>query len=304
MMKTKQTSYDEKKHYNDVYQMLTEAFPMTGAYVQWMPPRWEYMHYHPNLNRSELSKIGIWTEDDRIVGVATYEDNLGDAYLATLPTHRNLRNEMVQYAQQHLHKKQKNGDGYLRIFCSDCDNELEAILKENNFKKDCTFLEYRGVTQWDTRCEIPSIDLPSGYRLKSLQVDNDLQKIDRVLWRGFNHPGEPPLDGLNDRKLMQSTPNYDLSLNFVVENPKGEFVSYSGVWLVPTKKSAYIEPVATDPDYRRMGLGQAAVLACIHECKKRGMDRVIVESAQPFYVAMGFNKIFSIFPWTKHIKLD
>jgi len=206
-MKTQQIPYDEKKHYDGVYQMLTEAFPMTGPYVQWMPPRWEYMHYHPNLTRAELSKIGIWIEDDRIVGVTTYEDNLGDAYVATLPTHRWLLEEMVQYAQRTLYKKQHNGNGSLRIFCSDCDQELETILKKNNFKMD------------------------------------------------------------------------------------------------PTKKSAYIEPVATDPDYRRMGLAKAAVLACIRECKERGMERVIVESAQPFYVSMGFKKIFSMFPWTKHIAL-
>lgn len=30
--------------------------------------------------------------------------------------------------------------------------------------------------------------------------------------------------------------------------------------MAPENKVAYVEPVATDPDYRRMGLGKAAVL--------------------------------------------
>lgn len=52
----------------------------------------------------------------------------------------------------------------------------------------------------------PPIDLPPGFRLKSLAEDNDLQKIHRVLHRGFNHPGEPPPEGLAGRQKMRSGP--------------------------------------------------------------------------------------------------
>ncbi len=49
----------------------------------------------------------------------------------------------------------------------------------------------------------PSIHLPEGFRLKSVAEENDLAKIDRVLWRGFNHPGEPPEDSIEGREKMQ-----------------------------------------------------------------------------------------------------
>ena len=62
----------------------------------------------------------------------------------------------------------------------------------------------------------------------------------------------------------------------MVEAMDGSFVSYSRIWLLPNHQSAHIEPVATDPDYRRLGLGKAAVMECIRRCALLGAKRVIV----------------------------
>jgi len=42
--------------------------------------------------------------------------------------------------------------------------------------------------------------------------------------------------------------------------PDGNYASFVGIWPVPESTACYIEPVATDPDYRRMGFGTAVVL--------------------------------------------
>lgn len=62
---------------------------------------------------------------------------------------------------------------------------------------------------------------------------------------------------------------------------------------------AYSEPVATDPDYRRMGLGQAAVLEGLRRCGEQGAIVAYVESTQAFYQSMGFQKIYSQSKWTR-----
>ena len=143
--------------------------------------------------------------------------------------------------------------------------------------------------------------MPKGYQLKSLADENNLLKIHRVLWRGFNHPGEPPADGLEDRRKMQSGPNFRKDLTIVVEGPTGEFVSFSGMWYEPTNKYAYVEPVATDPDYRRMGFGRAAVMEGIRRCALEEATVVYVGSDQEFYKAMGFTKVFNSNCWEKII---
>ena len=116
--------------------------------------------------------------------------------------------------------------------------------------------EDRGMLRYAIPAPFPPIRLPDGFRLQSLQEDNDLRKIDRVLWRGFNHPGEPPAGGEADRRKMQSVPRFRKDLNIVAVAPGGQFAAYAGLWFDPTNRLAYVEPVATDPDYRRLGLGK------------------------------------------------
>jgi hypothetical protein len=94
----------------------------------------------------------------------------------------------------------------------------------------------------------PSVSVPPGFKLKSLAEDNDLRKLSRVLWRGFDHGDEPPDDGIEDRSFMQSAPNYRKELNVVMEAPDGNLVSYCGIWYEPVHSIAYVEPVATDPE--------------------------------------------------------
>jgi len=119
----------------------------------------------------------------------------------------------------------------------------------------------------------PAIQLPEGFSLKSLAEENDLAKIDRVLWRGFNHPGEPPAGGEEDRRKMQSGPHFRKDLTMVAVAPGGEFVSYCGLWYEAVNRFAYVEPVATDPDYRRLGLARAALMEGIRHPPLCGIGR-------------------------------
>lgn len=85
----------------------------------------------------------------------------------------------------------------------------------------------------------------------------------------------------------------------MVEAPSGDLVSYCGIWYEAANRVAYVEPVATDPDYRRRGLGRAAVLEAIRRAKALGATRAIVISGQPFYRALGFRQVFVYYPWAK-----
>ncbi|MCJ7551114.1 MAG: GNAT family N-acetyltransferase, partial [Anaerolineae bacterium] len=149
----------------------------------------------------------------------------------------------------------------------------------------------------------PAIELPEGFRLKSLADDNDLVKINRVLWRGFNHEGEPPEgdEDLEGRRKMQSGPNFRHDLTIVVEAPDGNFVSFCGMWYENVNRIAYVEPVATDPDYRRMGLGKAAVWEGIRRCGAEGATVAYVGSDQKFYHAIGFRTLHYRNCWTKNL---
>jgi predicted N-acetyltransferase YhbS len=61
-----------------------------------------------------------------------------------------------------------------------------------------------------------------------------------------------------------------------------------------------VEPVATDPDYSRLGLGKAAVLEGIRRCADLGAKEAFVGSDQLFYQAIGFRKVFNTACWVKY----
>jgi predicted N-acetyltransferase YhbS len=71
------------------------------------------------------------------------------------------------------------------------------------------------------------------------------------------------------------------------------------MWHDEHNRIAYIEPVATDPDYRRIGLGRAAALEGMRRRSALGADLAFVGSDQPFYTAIGFARVFTANCWVK-----
>ena len=268
----------------------------------WLQPVWEYAYTHPLFDEASVPRIGMWEDAGAIVGVTLYELRLGEAFFQTHPICAYLKPEMLAYAEQHLTGTTDEGRRYLRAYVSDSDTAFEHVVRSRGYEKEPA--SHRPMSQFAIPAPFPSIRLPDGFRLKSLADDNDLAKIDRVLWRGFNHPGEPPDDGIEGRRRMQSGPHFRKDLSIVVEAPSGAFVAFGGLWFDPVNRLGYVEPVATDPDYRRMGLGTAAVLEGARRCRALGATVAYVGSDKPFYLAMGFKKQFTLNCWIRHFPGD
>ncbi len=265
----------------------------------WLQPTWEYMHSHSFLDRQALPKIGIWEDgEEGIVAVVHYESRLGEAFFQVHRDYAYLKPDMLDYAEANLCGTDEAGKRFLRAYVNDFETEFEMVVRARGYEKDAPWT--RPMSRFIIPTPFPPIPLPEGFALKSLAEDCDWAKIHRVLWRGFNHEGEPPEDELEERKDMEAVPNYRRDLKIVAESPNGDFVSFSGTWYDAVNKLAYVEPVATDPDYRRMGLGRAAVWESIRRCGELGATVAFVGSAQPFYQAIGFEVLFRSNCWLKY----
>lgn len=263
----------------------------------WLQPVWEYAYTHPWFDEESVSQIGIWEDDGTMVAIALYELRLGEAFFQIHPDYGHLKPEMLTYAEQHLTALTEEGKRYLKAYVNDFDRPFEDVVRSRGYEREPR--SDRPMAQFVIPEPFPPIHLPEGFRLKSVAEENDLAKIDRVLWRGFNHPGEPPEDSIEGRKKMQSGPHFRQDLTMVVEAPNGAFVAFAGLWFDPVNEFGYVEPVATDPDYRRMGLGTAAVLEGIRRCGELGASVAYVGSERPFYRAMGFQKLYTSNCWIK-----
>jgi ribosomal protein S18 acetylase RimI-like enzyme len=257
------------------------------------------MHSHPNLDDGSLDRIGIWEDAGEIVAVVHYESCLGEVFTQTHPDYVWLKPETLAYAEDALHGIDGTDQRFVQAFVNDFDREFLDCVQARGYQRNPQ--RDRPMSLFRMPTPFPEIVLPEGFQLKSLQEENDLVKIDRVLWRGFNHPGESPAENLEGRRKMQSVPNFRKDLNIVVQAPDGYFVSYSGTWFEGTNSYAYVEPVATDPDFRRQGLGRAAVLEGIRRCAQLGAEVAFVGSDLAFYLAFGFEVVFTSQCWLKYL---
>jgi predicted N-acetyltransferase YhbS len=283
--------------YVAVSDFLTSLYEPDNRDGNWFQAIWEYAYTHVWFDPAPLGEIGIWEEAGRMVGVVTYESKLGEAFVNVHRDYAHLKPEMLTYAEAHLAATGEDGRSRLKAYVNDVDAAFTAEVRARGYALDPD--SHRPMSQFVITDPFPEISVPEGFRLQSLADDNDLRKVDRCLHRGFNHPGEPPEEGIEGRRLMQSGPNYRKDLTIVAVAPDGEFVSFAGLWYDATHRFAYVEPVATDPDYRRRGLGRACVLEGIRRCGQLGATVAYVGADKPFYLSFGFRKLYTAQCWRK-----
>lgn len=75
-----------------------------------------------------------------------------------------------------------------------------------------------------------------------------------------------------------------------------EYCAHCGIWYTHGE-TAYIEPVVTIPQYRKIGLAKAVVYEALARVKDLGAKRAIVLSDQEFYYKIGFEKSSSLCSW-------
>lgn len=271
------------------------AFFIKLGYKEFTYARWDWMATHSYLDKAAVGKIGLWEDNAEIVGVATFDCNLGQAFCLTLPQYEYLKKEMLLYTKDNL-----DANGKFGVIISDNDLEFQEIAFNLGFEatpekeNDAIFYLDRTSTGYN---------LPEGFHITSMKDNYDPYQYRRVLWKGFNHElngeGELMFSEKENEEVKQGMyrPNVDLSLKIAVIAPDGNFVAYCGMWYDSEAGYAVIEPVATDPDYRRRGLGKAVVLEGIRRVGQLGAKTALVGSSQQFYYSIGLRPFVTATIW-------
>lgn len=218
--------------------------------------------------------------------MVTYDGEVGRYFLLVLEERRGLLVEMLQYSLDQFSK-----DETFLLLIHDADRELQDLAGNRGFVPT---QERERDSYLEIHPDALGYRLPDSFSVRSMKDDYDLYRYGEVLWKGFNHeangegeyrPGDAKLGALH-REMTR--PNVDLDLKIAVVAPNGDFASYCGMWQDADSGYALVEPVATAPEYRRMGLGRAAVLEGVRRCGLRGARTAVVGSSQQFYYDIGF----------------
>ena len=263
-MKNTFRNYIAEPRYGKDY-LLLRKFLMEAKDINYPFGRWDWMISHSYLKEDELSQIGLWFDGDELVGVATFDTRIdGKCFFVLKKGYALLYGVMITYVEKHLAK-----DGRVRLLINNSNHTFQQAASKMGYfatqSKDCDAV-------FDITPDSTKFSLPEGFSITSMKDTYDLYQYGRVLWKGFNHElngeGEynPAPEKLEILRNEFERPNMNLNLKIAVVAPDGNFVSYCGMWQDNDTKNVLVEPVATDPAYRKMGLGRAAVLEAIRRC--------------------------------------
>ena len=290
-------SYQHKADFDAVGRFLIGSH-IPGRLDTWLQPRWEYMHFHPLIENVEVSDIGVAEEGGDIVGVVHPEDWPAFVYFQIHPAADEVGWALLEWAEDHLGGWSHTfGADVLGLWINEDESGLERLAGERGYERRVEHVEEHALLDFVDLVDAPQ--LPEGFRLQTLAEENDLNEVNRVLWRGFDHGDDPPDEEIPGRRFAQSAPDFRKDLTVVGVSPDGHYVSYCGMWFVPENRVAYVEPVATDPDFRGMGVGTAGVMDALRRVRAEGADLAWVGSGLEFYLRMGFRVAARTRLWVK-----
>lgn len=281
-------AYRSLVDFSAVYQFMINNYSIDGKRGA-IAPFFEYAQILHWTDKTQSHRNAIWEDDGEVVAFCWYESRVGEAYFNVKEGYDFLISQMIDYAELRLCKEDKT-------------IELKIYMSQENVIKEAKKRGYVKIKEWtegvyDYSNGPLDYKLPEGFSFEKAG-SYDMKKMIEASWRGFDNTGEP--DGGVERGYhLKSAPHSTSELDVVIKNARGEYVCYAGMWLVPENKLAYLEPLCTVPEYRRMGLASAALSELYRRTVIKGAAHM-TGGASPFYLSIGYEGIIKRSVWRKN----
>jgi len=276
-----------------VCDFLGETYdPLT--FNSWLLPQYfEYAHTHPSFNHKLAHRNGLWEKDGSLVGIACYEMDIGEAQLHVRMGREALLPQLLGWAERELSVVYRDGKRALGVWTTEKEMRKRELMQANGYS---VVDDTQPVKIFDYEEEFAGRFLPDGFTLID-GTDIDYLALNACYWRGFNH-GDTPDGDVDGAIQMCNAPRFDASLMTIVVAPSGEYACALGMWFDERNQYAYLEPLATVPQYRRMGLASVALTEAMKKTRSMGA-KYCFGGGHDFYTAIGFKTICHRELWRK-----
>lgn len=270
----------EPSDYERVVDFLIKLNEGNDDHINWNWARFEWMYEHPMFDKALLPRIGLWIEDNEVVGCAIYDMFLGEASVLALPEHRYLFQGILDYAYENI----KDDDGLKVAVLDGSEFEIRS-LKERRYQK---------IEQAETVMRIdlskpfdPS--LKEGMSFCYLDPIDDYDELCWLFWQGFGHGGDKEECMRENACKSGARPHFNPYLSVSVKCGD-EYVGHCSLWHSDKTDYAYVEPVCVIPEYRNKGIAKAMIYEALNRAMKLGAKKAYVISDMEFYERLGFQK--------------
>lgn len=266
------------EYYNLVINFLIELNKHDKLHINWNWARFEWMYYHPEFDKKNINKIGLWFESNKVVGLAVYDMYYGEGAILVLPSFEFLYQEILDYSYNNL--SDENGFSFA---VNDKDYNLLDLIYNNSLNK---------IDNKETLMAIKlnynfEYNLNDEFKIEEFDFLDDPVNIQWLFFQGFDHGDNKDefLKEVVDIKANRDHFNKKLSL---VVKKNDEMIAYVSAWYIEGLDYAYLEPLCVIPKYRKMGLAKSLLYELFNRLKSMGASKLYVISDMEFYKKIGF----------------
>ncbi len=306
-MKLTMRKYQRDDDHWKIRQFLREVYLLNDRHeFSWPLYRWDYWRWHVNENVFQFNleaALFLWETADGKLVAALHPDGPGEAFLQVHPAFRTpeLEVEMMSVAETQFATTQPEGRQKLYLWAHASDPMRQDLLTRRGYTKG-KHPEYQ--RRRDMSAPIPEVDIPAGYSIRALGDESEHPARSWLSWRAF-HPDEPDdkYEGWTWYRNVQRATLYRRDLDLVAVAPDGQLAAFCTLWFDDVTRVAAFEPVGTNPDHQRKGLGKALMAEGLRRVRDMGATLCTVnsysEGAGALYASMGFTEYDLNEPWVK-----
>lgn len=212
----------------------------------------------------------VWkTAEGTFAGYACL--NMGETFAALIFEYApafaetDLGSQMAAWGERAFQGSYKGHAGELTSTVRDTDPERIRLLEQHGFTREDDSVVHM---ERDLRQPIPTPRLPEGFTIRCLAGPQEVEAWVQLHRAAFGTENMT----VEYRNAMIQAPGYDRSLDLIAAAPDSRLAAYVVCGVFETaEKTGYTDPVATHPDYQRMGLSRALLLTGLGLLKARGI---------------------------------
>jgi mycothiol synthase len=250
------------------------------------------------------SKIGLWMEDDRLLGWALYDLEGDDFDVFVAPDMRGSSEEQEMLAWT---VEQMSGHENIQItWVAEEDDVRRSWLEQNGFTPNEHHFVY---FQRSLAGRLDCPPLPEGFHIRSSRGPEDARLRSLASHAAFGSRKAFEEYWPRTLRFMQS-PVYVPEHEIFVIAPNGQVAAYCIIWTDQQNKLGHFEPVGTHPDFQRKGLAKIMLLEAMRRLKAEGMSDADVctnydnPPAIGLYESVGFRKVKKLLTYKRQKQHD
>jgi ribosomal protein S18 acetylase RimI-like enzyme len=246
------------------------------------------------------AQFRLWFDQgDRLIGWALLspDEHAFDVYTAPYLRGDSREHEMLAWAVE----QSSSLDDCQNVWVAEDDKVRIGWMEDNGFKPE------RGHYLHFKRSLFGPLNrpaLPEGFSLRISHGAQDARLRSVASHAAFG--SRKPFDEYWPRTLrFMRSPVYVPEHEIFVVSPNGEVAAFCIIWTDERSKSGHFEPVATHPNYQRMGLGKSLLFEGLRRLKSEGMNEADVctnddnSAAIRLYESVGFQKAKRLLTYRK-----